>query len=432
MLTHIVDTESSPPLYYSLAWVWTQIFGLTTFGLRSFSAVVGALTIPAMYFAGRQTSTRVGLWAAALTTFSSSMFFYSQETRCYPLLVLIVALGYGYWRRSMTSGETRSIWLWGIVMSFALLTHYFAAFIFLPEAILLYRRVGPRRIAAPVGLFCLVGLALVPLAAAERADGKTNWIEELSLTGRVAESVKVLTVSKYTLLVLPVVALVLILYAASLWLVARRGDDEERSAAFDAAVLIAVALGIPLLLAATHIIDIYDGANMLSVWVPITLLVAYGIGARKAGPAGPAIGTALCVIGIAMIVTTNLLPSYQRDDWRGAASALGQARSPRAIEIVSHNIDALKWYLGDLKTVNGGSITTSEVDFVALRSRRTVGPPLAPDVATTGVPGFSLAKVERHETYAVSVFRAPPGSSVSVAALRKAAGEPDGEVILQR
>ena len=138
------------------------------------------------------------------------------------------------------------------------------------------------------------------------------------------------------------------------------------------------------------------------------------------------------MIGIAAIVTTNVLPVYQRDDWRGAAASLGQPAAPRAIEIVSHNIDALKWYLGDLKTVHGDSVAASEVDFVALRTRRTVGPPLAPVVATAGLPGFSLVKVERHETYAVAVFRAPAGATVSVAAIRKAAGEPDGEVILQR
>ena len=432
MLTHLVNTESSPPLYYALAWIWTRVFGLTTFGLRSFSAVVGALTIPAMYAAGRVTSERAGLWAAALTTFSSSMFFYSQETRCYPLLVLFVALAYIYWRRSMDDGGRRDLVMWGVLMAVALLTHYFALFIFVPQVVLLWRRVGVRRVALPAGLVCLVGLALVPLAAAERADGKTNWIEELSLPGRIVESVKVLTVSKYTLLVFPVVVAFLVLSAASLWLVATRGAQRERTAAFDAFIVFAAAIGIPLVLAAGHVIDIFDGANVLVAWVPLTLLIAYGVGSRSAGTAGTVIGTLLCAIGLAMVVATNLLPAYQRDDWRDAAATLGQPAAPRAIEIVSHNIDGLQWYLRDLRTVPGGSVHASEVDFVALRSRRTVGAPLAPVVPTSGLPGFTLAGVHRHAAYAVSIFRAPEGASVSVAAIRHAAHEPYGEVILQR
>jgi len=35
-------SESTPPVYYALAWVWTQLVGTGEFGLRSISAVSGA------------------------------------------------------------------------------------------------------------------------------------------------------------------------------------------------------------------------------------------------------------------------------------------------------------------------------------------------------------------------------------------------------
>ena len=39
-------SESTPPLYYALAWVWTQATGTGEWGLRSLSALTGILTVP--------------------------------------------------------------------------------------------------------------------------------------------------------------------------------------------------------------------------------------------------------------------------------------------------------------------------------------------------------------------------------------------------
>jgi uncharacterized membrane protein len=36
LLHAIGDSESSPPLYYVLAWLWTHVFGTGEVGLRSF------------------------------------------------------------------------------------------------------------------------------------------------------------------------------------------------------------------------------------------------------------------------------------------------------------------------------------------------------------------------------------------------------------
>ncbi|MDQ3722555.1 MAG: hypothetical protein M3376_05690, partial [Actinomycetota bacterium] len=37
----IPDSESTPPLYYVLAWLWTQVFGTGEVGMRSLSALFG-------------------------------------------------------------------------------------------------------------------------------------------------------------------------------------------------------------------------------------------------------------------------------------------------------------------------------------------------------------------------------------------------------
>ncbi len=49
MLGLIPQTESTPPLYYCIAWVWARIFGFGEAGLRSLSALAGTLVVPVAY-----------------------------------------------------------------------------------------------------------------------------------------------------------------------------------------------------------------------------------------------------------------------------------------------------------------------------------------------------------------------------------------------
>ena len=89
----IPQTESTPPLYYCVAWVWARIFGYGEAGLRSLSALAGVLTVPVAYGAARKLiSRRAGLIAAALTACNPLLIWYSQEARSYSLLVLLTAV----------------------------------------------------------------------------------------------------------------------------------------------------------------------------------------------------------------------------------------------------------------------------------------------------------------------------------------------------
>ena len=54
MIGLIPQTESTPPLYYCVAWVWARIFGYGEAGLRSLSAVAGVLTVPVAFGAAAQ------------------------------------------------------------------------------------------------------------------------------------------------------------------------------------------------------------------------------------------------------------------------------------------------------------------------------------------------------------------------------------------
>ncbi len=67
LLSGVASDESTPPLYYVLAWLWSQLFGTGEVGLRSLSALIGVATVPVAYVAAaRLVNARTGLIVAAL------------------------------------------------------------------------------------------------------------------------------------------------------------------------------------------------------------------------------------------------------------------------------------------------------------------------------------------------------------------------------
>lgn len=433
MLGHLASSESAPPLYYVLVWVWTRIFGTGPLAFRSFSALIGTLTVPVMYLAGRRASRRVGAWAAALAAVSPTLYYYSQEARCYGLLVLFSAIAFVAWQRALHRPTGRRLAVWSLSCALAVLTHYFAAFLFIAEALILLRRLGVRRVLAPVGAVVLVGAALIPLAASQIGNGsKVAWIEETPLGSRIAETVKLFLVGVYGPLEIISAALVGLIALGALMLVMRRGSSSERPIARDAAIVAAVAIALPLLLAATQLIDVFDGRNMLAAWIPSAIVIAIGIGGARSGRIGAAAGACTCAISLAVIAGINAIPAYQRDDWRGAAQALPTPTVARAIVSGRYSSLPLSIYLPRLRALHGASVTIREVDFVTLRTRHAGSSPEPPVVQRKAPPGFHLIGVRRTEAYTVSRFLAPRVQTLRLAQARSLIGNPAAEVSVQR
>lgn len=431
MLSHLSASESSPPLYYTLVWVWTRLFGAGPLGFRSFSALVGTATVPAMYLAGRQVSPRVGVWAAALTAVNPAMYYYSQEARDYGLLILFSAGAYAAWQRALREPAARRLGLWGLLSALALLTHYFAVFMFLPQAWLLARRVGWRRVWTPVGAVGAVGAALVPLAASQLSSGKVDWIEEASLPSRVGETAKLFFVGVYGPVEILTAALGALLAAGALVALAMNPHARgEREGARDAVFVLVVAFAVPLVLAATHLVDVYDGRNVIANWVAFAVLVACGLASARPRTA-TALGGALAALSLAVIAAIDVIPGYQRDDWRGIAHALGDGPAGRVIVSERFGEAPLSIYLAGLRATEAKTVVTSEVAYVSLRVRHTGGAPSPAPVPRRAPPGFRLAAATREEAFAVVRYRAARPRPVATAALRRASPEAATEVSLQ-
>jgi mannosyltransferase len=406
MLSSIGGSESTPPLYYALAWVWTRVFGHGEVGLRSLSALVGTLFIPVAYAAGKElASKRVGVVIAALATFNPLLIWYSQEARSYSLLVLFAGTSFWLFARLLRDQSDRTLVLWTIVSALAIATHYFAAFVVVPEAAWLILRARDRRrpLLATLALVA-VGAALLPLLLRQRRLDLTSFITESSLAKRVVQLAKQFVVGYSSPAQTVVVVLGAILIAVALGLVFARLVERERRAVKLAAMVGVVAVGIPVLLAIFGA-DYLDTRNVLGAWLPLMLVPAIGLGGRYAGRTGLATTTGLCAIGLFVSISVWTNPAYQRENTRALARALGPATLPRAIVLTpgSSSVPLGLYTQPFLKTGE----PVREVDLVAMPIRNGVFSGAKPPPRVLNHPPFAAGMnlVEQKFTRSYSLIR---------------------------
>jgi 4-amino-4-deoxy-L-arabinose transferase-like glycosyltransferase len=423
MLSSIGGSESTPPLYYILAWAWSHVFGTSEAGLRSLSALAGTAFVPVAYaVAATLASRRVAFTIAALATVNPLLIWYSQEARSYSLLVLLSALSLLLFARMLQRPDGRTLVAWTVVSALALATHYFAGFLLLPQAVWLILRWPDRRkplLAA--GALVLVAGALVPLLVEQRSRELASFITAQSLLGRLLRVPKQFLIGYDAPHDTALAVAAACLAALGLWLAYARGVERERRAARICIVVAAAGVGIPLLLALLGA-DYLDTRNVLGAWLPALLLPALGFGARNTGRSGllAAAGLGAIMLFVSVVVWVN--PHYQRDDNRGLAHALGPATVPRAIvSTPAFAPKALGVYMRQpLLVPTQQGLSVREVDLVALPVRsagltqaekppRTVPPPPA--------PGMVLVERRFAKTYSLVRYRSPTPVGVTVGGL---------------
>jgi 4-amino-4-deoxy-L-arabinose transferase-like glycosyltransferase len=414
-LGEVPGSESNPPLYYAIAWLWSRLLGTGEVGLRSLSALCGVATIPIVYLiAKRALSTRAGVIAAAIIATNPILVWYSQDARNYSLLVLLCAASLLCMLGALEQPTRRRLAAWAVVSALALATHYFAAFLIAGEAAILLRRGSDRRRAvAAVAAVATIGLALVPLALSQ-ADSRNNFIGHTPLLGRVAGlgvkflagegrgagggTVDGLYAAVPAMLVLAAVVALLMIPAA-------RGAAGMRLLA----ILAATAFLLPVCLALAGT-DYVDARNLLPALLPLALLVGAGFDAPRAG-AGRLLGTALalglCAYSIAFVVYFDSHPRLQREDWRSVARAIGPTDAPRLILAPGYGNAGLSYYLGARPLGATPSAAVREVVIVGWTSPspaavRRLSPALRPTEQRPVSYDFSLTRLRSPRPLRVS------------------------------
>ena len=371
-------SESAPPLYYALAWAWTQLTGTGEVGLRSVSALAGVATVPVAYLLGAELrGRRAGMVAAALVAVNPMLLWYSQEARSYALLVLLTAAATLYFVRAlnrMSATGRKDLTLWGVFSALALAAHYFAIFpIALEAGWLLWRQ----RRAALTGLWIVVlaGLALAPLAIHQMSLGHAEWIGGRSLGHRVWEAGVTFVVGETGEIVsrsetvLPAIV-PLLAVLAGLLLLALRGDRGERRAGGLMLALAAVTVAGPLALALISPGKDYVLArNLLPALVPLLVAVAIGVTARRARRSGMVIAAVLVAYSLGFCVWVSASPAWQRPDWDTVAARIGAPAAPRAIVLWTLGAASLRYYLStgsfQAQPSEGFAWSVHEIDFVS-------------------------------------------------------------------
>jgi mannosyltransferase len=387
-LSAVPHSESTPPLYYMLAWFWSQLFGTGEVGLRSLSALAGTASIPVVYMAATALGMRrrVGLIAAAMVAVSPVLIWFSQDARAYSLVFLLTAVSFLFFARGLRDPRRGTLIAWAVSSALALCTHYFAGFVVAPEAVLLLLWTSERRrvIASLLVIVAAAGL-LVPIGIQQAENAHASWIAEQPLPERLERAGAKLVGNDngdehgarqpgpIPLGVPAALALIALL------MLVLRGDPAERRSAGVAALVGAAGVIAPLALGAFGA-DYLDGRNLLPVFMPLILVIAAGFGIRRAAAAGMVAAAAFCFCSLVFTIEIDRLPRLQREDLRNAATQIGAPRPGVAIVTIRYaTSQPLLYYLG-AEVARGQLPPLREIDLVgsklaADRSARRLLPP---------------------------------------------------------
>jgi mannosyltransferase len=150
------------PLHLGVLWLWGQWGGWGELWTRSLSVLAGLATVWLIYVLARKIAgRRVALWSALLLAVSPFHVWYSQETRNYAQLLLLVVLSQILFLGILNGARIRT-WVSFFVVSLgAVLSNLAALFLFAFQGLYLLRR-GAGLVLKLVLVVCLLAVVLYP------------------------------------------------------------------------------------------------------------------------------------------------------------------------------------------------------------------------------------------------------------------------------
>jgi 4-amino-4-deoxy-L-arabinose transferase-like glycosyltransferase len=412
-------TESTPPLYYVLTWLWVKLSGsLAAASLRVSSLLAGVATVPVAYLATRRfAGERLAVIVAWLCAISPILVIYSLYARAYALLVLTCALS--VWALgALLERPTPRRWLaWTLAAVACLWTHYFAVFVLAGEVcVLALWMPRPQRLSLAGALLAL-GATTIPLWSlfgAQSGDSeRTAYIAAEPLHGRLEGVVRQFAMgTNVPAAWLEGAGIAIVVLAALYALWRTRG----REGTLVLLALAAVGAGVPILGALTKIDDHLLARNVLGIWICVAPLAAYGLARLRALPL-----LAYSVIAIATVIAVQSNWHYQGStDWSGASALIRSQATGDPVAVlpgIEMNVAGLYMHRAPL----AAPVATHDL-WVMVEPARGAGeralapvanPPLAALWGTSFQPagevdyrGFRL--IHLRSTTAVAVASAPP------------------------
>lgn len=201
--TLTVNEPHLPPLYWVLLWSWAHGLGDSVAAVRGLSAVFSLLTLPLLFWLGRELFGRRTAWVAvALVAISPFHVLYAQEARMYSLWALTTVLSSALLLRAVRR-QTTAAWLaYAAAVFLGLYSHVLFAFVIVAHAVYALAPAGraPAR-ARDVGFpFLWATLAGAIPILPWLGNLVWRWRQATSLTGWTAKDHGLLTWTKEVML----------------------------------------------------------------------------------------------------------------------------------------------------------------------------------------------------------------------------------------
>jgi hypothetical protein len=344
LLRHVAHTESTPPLWYAIAWVAHRC-GVGIVDLRLGSVAAAALLATATAVTAQRVVPRPAALLAGIAVALGYQFdFHGRELRAYELAALLTV--------ALAVAATRGGATLAAVVAAGSLTHYF--FLFSVLAVVLWRP----RLWRPVAVGLVPLAAWSPLLLRQYAQHRFSFIGGFDL--RTVASTYWLTFVRGT----PDLALPLLLLAAVLAGAVALARTSETGRLWALLATVPVAVAALLWLAG---IRVYDVRNLIVTGPFAAVAVAALLARRAAVPVALAL---LALIGGGWARSNRAEPvAYDRI----ANALVAEGWRPGEPIAVYGNVDALwgplEWYLPERPTLVPGAAERRPVFVVAARGR---------------------------------------------------------------
>lgn len=195
-LPSLLRRDGAPPLFYVLLHFWMGWFGTSDLAVRSLPGVIGVVTVPLAWLAGRRLGGRTAGWAAMLLVATSPFAVrYDTEARMYSLVVLLTVLGFLALDRALRRPRPGNLIAVAAVTGLLLYTHYWSIYLIGTVALWLAWQVwrgcpewrqGARAalLAGVVG--CLTFLPWVPIFVFQSLHTGTPWATPANFAAMVS------------------------------------------------------------------------------------------------------------------------------------------------------------------------------------------------------------------------------------------------------
>jgi mannosyltransferase len=187
--------DGAPPLFYVLLHFWIGWFGTSDVAVRSLSGVIGVITLPLTWLAGRRLGGRTVAWAALLLVATSPFAVrYDTETRMYSLIALLTVLAFLALDRSLRRPRAGNLVAVAAVTGLLLYTQYWALYLIGTTLVWLafqaWRgrpewRSGARASFLAVVVGCLTFLPWVPTFLYQSRHTGTPWATPANFSAMV-------------------------------------------------------------------------------------------------------------------------------------------------------------------------------------------------------------------------------------------------------